>query len=618
MPIAVALVVATAVLLSIAVGSVLVAGYRAARLNTAELVKERSEFLIRSVVERTRSHLEPVESQLAFLADLIIRHDLGLNRAEELGDHLLASLAALPQETVVAFATPDLQVLRAFRNRPAVPVAISDWREDPSFEQVMARASEASGPYWGEMFTASGLGMPFINLFVPVRRDGRFMGVLIAGVAVEELSEFLDSLGGLQLAQPFILYGDNAVLAHPSLRDGFSGLSDEHPLPTLEELGDPVLELIWAPDSERRLQWETSFADADVEVRFVDSGGQSYVFLLEEISGYGDRPWTIGTYLPLERAVPQLDRLTNLLWIGAIVLLAGLILAFVLGRSLSRPIHQLAAEANRLRDLDFEAPPPRLRGPFRELNEAASAFDAMVAGLRLFSTYVPRSLVRRLVRREASESLASEEHELSVMFTDIAGFTALSEHLPSSEVVAFLNRHFTLIEQGVEKWDGTVDKYIGDAVMAFWGAPVKQPDHALRACRAALDIAEAIAEDNRQRTRQGLVPVRARIGIHSGRAVVGDIGAPGRVNYTVVGDVVNVAERLEELARTAAQEDDDVSVLVSGTTAAQLDEGFELLPLGEHELRGRRGSLKVFQLRRPKPVLAADAAGRAAVHPLVR
>src|SRR5215207_8103901 len=112
--------------------------------------------------------------------------------------------------------------------------------------------------------------------------------------------------------------------------------------------------------------------------------------------------------------------------------------------------------------------------------------------------------------------------------------------------------------------------------MAFWGAPGEQPDHAERACRAALGVAAALRDDNEGRIGRGLPPVRVRVGVHTGRAVVGDIGALSRVNYTVVGDVVNVAERLEELARAVARGDGCASILVSGETAGRLGAEFTL------------------------------------------
>jgi class 3 adenylate cyclase len=591
------LAVATTLLLSVTVGLVLFTGYRAAKLNTAELVRQRSEAIVHSVVEHVRGHLDPVRAQLEYLADIVARERLDLARPRELGSLLTASLAAVPHESVVAFVSPDLRVLRAFRNRPAVSTAISNWSDDPGFRRAIMQAERATGAYWGELFVAREGGMPFVNLSVPVRVGDRPIGTLIAGVSIRQLSEFLGMLAGDHLANVFILHGRDAVLAHPRLREGFPGLSDVHPLPSLEELGDPVLGRIWAPDTDRLVEREADFASEVVDVRIVDVVGRSVIFLFRELDGYGDKPWIVGAYLPLEEAVPQLGRLTRLLWIGWIVLLLGLGLALLLGRALSRPIRQLAVVARRVRELDLETPPARLRGPFRELNEAAGSFDAMNEGLRLFATYVPRSLVRRLMRQGSSGTIASEEREISVLFTDIGGFTAFAERRPASEVAAFLNRHFALVDGCVEAWEGTLDKYIGDSVMAFWGAPGEQPDHAARACHAAVGVAAALRADNEERSGCGLPPVRVRMGVHSGRAVVGNIGAPSRVNYTVVGDVVNVAERLEELARGIGREDECATILVSGDTARQLDAGFVLLPLGGQVLRGRAKPLDVFELQ---------------------
>lgn len=596
-PIALALGAATGMLLALAVGLVLLTGYHAARLNTAELVRERSEFLVRSVVEHIRGLLDPIESQLTYLAAIVAREGLDLGRPQELGALLTASLAAVPHQSVVAFASPDLRVLRAFRNRSGAPVEIRDWSDDPGFARVIAEAVERRGAQWGDLFVAQGGGMPFANLFVPVRRGGAVVGTLIAGVSIGRLSGFLGTLRGGQLANVFILHGHDSVLAHPALREGFPGLSDAHPLPTLDELGDPVLRRIWAPDEERLPEREADFASETVSARVVEVEGRSFVFLFRELRDYGEKPWIVGTWLPLDEAVPQLRRLTRLLWVGWIVLLLGVGLALLLGRTLSQPIRRLAAAARRVRALELEAPSSRLRGPFRELNEAALAFGAMVEGLRLFALYVPRSLVRRLMQQASPGTLGIEEREVSVLFSDIVGFTGYAERRTASEVAAFLNRHFTLVDRCVEASEGIVDKFIGDSVMAFWGAPGEQPDHAARACRAALQASAALRVDNERREAQGLLPVRVRMGIHSGRAVVGDIGAPGRVNYTVVGDVVNVAERLEELARGHAAGDEWATILISGTTARHLAGTFPLTPLGRRTLRGRTEPLEIFELR---------------------
>jgi len=150
-----------------------------------------------------------------------------------------------------------------------------------------------------------------------------------------------------------------------------------------------------------------------------------------------------------------------------------------------------------------------------------------------------------------------------VMFTDIVSFTPQAEELPEQETADMLNHHFALLGACIEADDGVIDKYIGDCVMAVWGGLSKMDDHADHAVHAALEMARVIREDNVQRAAAGKAPVRLRIGLHSGPVVVGNIGAPGRVNYTVVGDTVNVASRLEQLARRH-----DAAIVASAETLA--------------------------------------------------
>ena len=184
------------------------------------------------------------------------------------------------------------------------------------------------------------------------------------------------------------------------------------------------------------------------------------------------------------------------------------------------------------------------------------------------------------------------------MFTDIAGFTSHAEGRPAQEVAEFLNNHFALLADSIEAEGGTVDKFIGDAVMAFWGAPEAQADHAERACRAALSIVDAVHADNQRRQAEGQPAIRVRVGLHSGPVIVGNIGAPGRINYTIVGDTVNTCQRLEQLGKTAGPRDAEVVVLVSAATAALVGPGFTLVRAGKHQVPGRRGRVEIFRLER--------------------
>ena len=183
-----------------------------------------------------------------------------------------------------------------------------------------------------------------------------------------------------------------------------------------------------------------------------------------------------------------------------------------------------------------------------------------------------------------------------IRVTDLVGFTTFAEDLPASEVADLLNEHFTLVGECVEREDGTLDKFIGDSMMAFWGAPIGQPDQADRACRAATGIARAMRDQNARRSQAARPPLQIRVGIHTGQVVVGNIGARSRVNYTIIGDAVNTTQRLEELARTLADLDQDCYTLVSVETAKRVKGEFPLKYVGRHALRGRHEPLAVYRL----------------------
>jgi adenylate cyclase len=204
-------------------------------------------------------------------------------------------------------------------------------------------------------------------------------------------------------------------------------------------------------------------------------------------------------------------------------------------------------------------------------------------------------LVSRLVAGHGGAAIASREAVLTVMFTDIIGFTRMSQHMAPDAVAAMLNAHFEVLGRCIEAEDGTLDKYIGDAVMAFWGAPEDQPDHAARACRAAIAIARAIEAANAVPEHPA---IRIKIAIHSGPVVVGNIGAPSRINYTVVGDTVNTCSRIE----TLCPEFDDgrtAVVLVSQDTAALAGDGFGFVPVGTRAVKGRAEEITVCRLETP-------------------
>jgi adenylate cyclase len=221
--------------------------------------------------------------------------------------------------------------------------------------------------------------------------------------------------------------------------------------------------------------------------------------------------------------------------------------------------------------------------------------DAEKAQLRsAFQYYLNENVMKQMLDHPDRLKLGGEKKEMTVLFADIRGFTALSEQLAPESLVKFINSYLTPMTQIVFEEGGTLDKYIGDALMAFWGAPIQQEDHALRACRAALRFLDALGELNRQWRSQGLPQIEIGIGISSGPMVVGNMGSDIRFNYTVMGDAVNIAARLE-----AANKDHGTRLLISESTYRAVQGSVAAEPIGGIKVRGRQAPIRVFELRGP-------------------
>ena len=217
----------------------------------------------------------------------------------------------------------------------------------------------------------------------------------------------------------------------------------------------------------------------------------------------------------------------------------------------------------------------------------------------LFGTYVPPELVDEMVKDPDRYTMTAATRELTVMFCDIRGFTGLSESMEPTQLQALLNSVFSQLTGVIRAHRGTVDKYMGDCVMAFWGAPVSEPDHANLAVKAALDMAEVIEQINAQYRAEGLPEIGIGIGINTGQMCVGDMGSDVRRSYTVIGDAVNLASRIEGLCKTYG-----VNIVASDNTRTQTT-GLDWQELDRVCVKGRQQAIAIFSPLPPIDPLAA-------------
>lgn len=573
-----------------AAGSVMLLGYDIARRNTYDLIGTAARNAMDQQRTAFNATLEPAENAVRYLAGALARGEVGVDEPR-LTQMMEGMVAAAPQLGLVAYVDADLDLVGAGRVLSGLRAGRRSVRIWPELRLAVRDGESQGGLVWRGVTYVPSLNASFVIATQAVLRDHRYLGIAIAGVPITSLSSTAPVPAQAGTVD-FMLRGAGEVLAHPALAGGTRGLSAERPVPRVGDVGDPVLIAFERGEGE---PIAAPLASAGLEGRTVSVNGDSYIVVDYAVTGYDAVPWRVGRYFPATRAEQIMNRLTYALVGGGAVLVVALLFAILMSRMLAGGIGRLADAAHRVARLDFEKAAPLPGSMLAELDRAARAFNAMRAGLAWFETYVPRALVKRLMRLGDARELAPVERELTVMFTDIVGFSTIGQRLSPPRLAAFINRHFGMLANAIEAEGGTVDKYIGDSVMAFWGAPAEDPEHALHAAQAALAIARRIRIDNDRRRRKGLNPVRLRIGIHTGLAIAGNIGAPGRVNYTLIGDAVNTAQRIEQAGHDV-DDGADAILLVSAATAAALPPEVERVALGPHALKGLAGERALYRL----------------------
>jgi adenylate cyclase len=570
----------------------LVVGYQ----NTVDLLRQKAELIISSQREQTQHFLQAAENQVDFISEQITKKEVEPGHSSEFISLLLGAVAATPQIIRIQFIDDKGRLTGVERQLDESIPIFQTVGQDEDLRRLVSEATQSLQSYWGSLLWRPEYEQAVLNYQRPVIRSGQLLGIMSAWISINQLSEFLSNLESELGVNAFILHGRDQVLAHPLMAFGYTGLNRLTPLPPQSSYSDPIVSAMWNEHEDRSIvNWFLSGPG----VRHVSYGDLQYVILFDELLGYSDKPWLIATYFESHDIAAEAGRLRWAIIFCFLMSIISASIAAYIGRQIAQPVRRLAEGSKKIHSLDLSTVEQIPRSFFRELDDAARSFNVMLDGLRWFERYVPKGLVQRLIKLNPNGEIESSYREVAILFTDIVSFTSLSENLTAPAAAAFLNGHFAMVANCVEAEGGTVDKFIGDSVMAIWGAPERLEDLADRACRCALAIACAVHKYNsdRQTSQAGAPKVRLRIGVHVGRVVVGNIGSTGRVNYTVVGDAVNVAQRLEEAGKTIGDTDSQVNILISGSVKSSLAKPFELVHVGPHTLRGREEQVEIYMLR---------------------
>jgi adenylate cyclase len=495
--------------------------------------------------------------------------------------------------------------LRNYRpgDYPARPYALDRDRDDLDQRRWAWYGPARAGgrPYWSDtfvLFTDDGVpDTPGMTYALPVHGpDGALVGVLGVDFDVYGLCRFLKALEVSPNGYAFLVEqhadGSRNLIAHPDRDVLVRGAlrSAEKRRGALAPLDDLTDRRVPAFMAQVPAGVDPSGVKDVTPVHFVE-GGVSYLGTYRRLAGDDCPGWFICVVLPEEDVLGQIYHLRRVAAvIGLAALALSVILSMLVSEQVARPLERLAREAGAVGRLGVE-PRPAVRSAVVEVDRLGRAVEEMKTGLRSFQKYVPADLVRALYASGREARLDGECRTLTIFFCDVADFTAISEGLSAEALVAQLGEYLQALSGEVVAAGGTVDKYIGDAVMAFWGAPAENPAHALAACIAALRGQKRLELLRGRWRAEGRPPFVVRMGLNTGPVVVGNIGSDVRLNYTVIGDPVNVASRLEGLNKYYGTD-----VLISDDTRQAAGDAVVARPVDWVTVKGKSGALLVHEL----------------------
>ena len=461
-----------------------------------------------------------------------------------------------------------------------------DPRQRPWYQ---AAAAQKASIVYGPIKSAS-TGEIELTFATPVMVANLVVAVAAIDISLASTERFLNDNRISPNAISVVLDSQLNVVASSDIEPKGNAASE-----TVSRVGDltsdlPKRALLSLPSSD--FLGTFRFASADGHTRYMAS--------LSKIDLKVPVDWRILSIAPSQDFLKEITDSSRLIaLIGALALIAQLLVIYAMSVRIARPLEQLAREVDDIEQLNIREDVPLARSFFSEIDQLTTSVDRMRKAISAFSSFVPVDLVRGLLKSGQKLELGGRSRFLTIMFCDLESFSTLSENSPSQQLLLRVSKYLQIATHNINQEMGTVDKFIGDGVMAFWGAPNTLEDHAYRACAAALRIQEQMDVVNKEWESEGLPPLKVRIGIHSDVVLVGNIGSTERMSYTVMGDGVNVAARLEGINKELG-----TRICISKTVVREAGERLKLRALDEVTVKGRKSAIEVYELLRLEPIEA--------------
>ena len=322
-----------------------------------------------------------------------------------------------------------------------------------------------------------------------------------------------------------------------------------------------------------------------------DTNGAAWVYSWSDIKP-GEKPdWVVGVCVKRTAMMAGGVIMIRIISMSLLVMIIIMIpIGIKNGKSIGEPLEKMAADVVNIGigEISYSV---SSKSRYREIIELAEGIEKMKSGLLSFRKYIPYKVVNKVLASRKTAEPFAEKKELTIFFSDLENFTTISESLEPDKLVKLIGDHLAMCTNIIQSLDGTVDKYIGDSVMAFWNAPEDCENHELKACQAALACQEQMVLFNQRNKAEGLPQLKMRIGISTGTVFVGNIGSHDRLNYTAVGDTVNLASRLEGTNKIYK-----TLILISDNTIAEIREEILTRPVDKVAVKGKTNAILIHEV----------------------
>jgi class 3 adenylate cyclase/ABC-type nitrate/sulfonate/bicarbonate transport system substrate-binding protein len=426
-------------------------------------------------------------------------------------------------------------------------------------------------------------GFPILSLRVPIFHGVDFIGCASANITMDVLSRFLDKhRTSLRSTTLIADRNDGKIIAFPNMQKGVRVENEKLKIATLADIDDPDI---------REAYHRHIGADADNFVFQSSTNGEDLIAAFANFpDGFG-QPWQVITVTPIDDFVGTLKATNRLIMVVIIILTAiELFFIYVASSRLSRPVENVSQQLQAIESLQFDVPASRPSN-IREIARLEHAAALLRNSLKSFSSFVPLDIVRQLIKSGIPLALGVEPRFLTVFFSDLENFSTHSETLAPDDLLVHISTYLEQVSTAISDEGGTVDKFIGDGVMAFWNAPLQRDDHVLRACAGALRAARRMERVNDAWEAEGRPRIRIRIGLNCANVLVGNVGSSTRLSYTALGDGVNVAARLEGINKLFG-----TTICISDSIYDQAQSDILARPLKRVQVKGRKTEFMIYEL----------------------